>query len=581
MRKIVTLLALTLPLGTFLRANNIQVTNVTLVNQNTSAGPNHPNNHTFVRFTLTWDNSWRTNTGPANWDAAWVFVKFQPFGGNYRHATLSTVASHHTVLNDNGVPAQFVTVPDGVGVFIQRANVGGPGPINWQDVTLRWNYRADGVDDNESVTIQVFAIEMVYIPQGSFYLGDGNINQAPTIGSFRRNNQPSTTAQGNEAYLVTSEGPITLLPSTSTLLNGLYDPHFGTGITTSYTLPAAYPKGFQAFYVMKYEVSQRQYLDFFNTLPTAPAADPQKTNRNITQAQASANRLNFNWSGNNLDDAQLNRFGPVGSGDRACNFLSWWDAIAYADWAGLRPMSEFEYEKICRGHDVNYGPIYPINGEYAWGNTSITNFTATTLLNDNTISEAIPSAATSQVNCHGTNVTLNSSPTGNTQGPVRCGIFAAKNHTTQQRRQAGAAFYGVMEMTGNLAEMVVMAGFVQSSCNCWSGYSSPFTSTIHGNGQLSSAGHGDIPTWNTVATATNSSYQTPTGTVSCFGGAQALYVGLRGGDYVNGAFRVSQRNIVSTSWTPTNCGGLTVTPFNPATRSNNVGFRAVRSVFNP
>ncbi|MCX7649644.1 MAG: hypothetical protein N2050_03695, partial [Flavobacteriales bacterium] len=53
-------------------ANNIQVTNVTLVNQNTSSGPNHPNNHTFVRFTLTWDNSWRTSTGPGNWDAAWV-----------------------------------------------------------------------------------------------------------------------------------------------------------------------------------------------------------------------------------------------------------------------------------------------------------------------------------------------------------------------------------------------------------------------------------------------------------------------------------------------------------------------------
>ena len=37
----------------------------------------------------------------------------------------------------------------------------------------------------------------------------------------------------------------------------------------------------------------------------------------------------------------------------------------YLDWAGLRPMTELEYEKICRG------PSAPVAGEYAWGSTTI------------------------------------------------------------------------------------------------------------------------------------------------------------------------------------------------------------------
>ncbi|HCR53204.1 MAG TPA: hypothetical protein DIW27_02215, partial [Cytophagales bacterium] len=71
---------------------------------------------------------------------------------------------------------------------------------------------------------------------------------------------------------------ITTLSGTSTLLNSLYDPAFSNSMTgnAGYTIPANYPKGFNAFYTMKYEVSQKQYADFFNTLPTAPIADPQK-----------------------------------------------------------------------------------------------------------------------------------------------------------------------------------------------------------------------------------------------------------------------------------------------------------------
>jgi hypothetical protein len=39
---------------------------------------------------------------------------------------------------------------------------------------------------------------------------------------------------------------------------------------------------------------------------------------------------------------------------------------AFADWSGLRPMSELEYEKACRGYNT---PAVP--NEYAWGNAKL------------------------------------------------------------------------------------------------------------------------------------------------------------------------------------------------------------------
>jgi formylglycine-generating enzyme required for sulfatase activity len=531
-------------LTAFAFGNNIQVTNVTLINQNTSEGVNNANNHTFVRFTLTWDNSWRTSTGPGNYDAAWVFVKFQPFGGNYQHATLSSVAAHHSVTTNNGITPEFRTVPDGVGIFIQRANDGGPGSINWQDVMLRWNYRANNVHDTASVTVQVFAVEMVFIPQGAFYIGDGNIGQ--NSNGFRRNNVPATTPQGREAYLVTSENQIIFQTSSATSLasDRAYDPRITGHWSISgvgYTLPEAFPKGFNAFYTMKYEISQKQYVDFFNTLPTTPSNSTIKTNRSIRNNDlAQTFRNNFNWTGNNLDDATLTRLTPSGgSGDRACNNLSSQDILAYLDWSALRPMTELEYEKMCRGRDVTYGPIYPINGEFAWGNNSINSFTATTLTNDNSESEGIPNPATSQVNCNGALVNLNSTPTGNTQGVVRCGIFAAKNHTSQQRRQSGASFYGVMELTGNVTEFVIstIRTFQDGSGNTVYGHS-----TYTGN-------HGDGVLLNGEANFSN----LPSSS------------GNRGGSFM-GAAPVS-----SQSWLPSG--------FNNS-KWRDTGGRGVRSVFN-
>jgi hypothetical protein len=153
------------------------------------------------------------------------------------------------------------------------------------------------------------------------------------------------------------------------------------------------------------------------------------------------------------------------------------DYYTYADWSGLRPLTELEYEKMCRGTDrTGVAPgiaVYPVNGEYAWGESAgLSSFSTTaSLTNDGTVSEGIVSPTSSILN-----IALIST------GPVRCGIFAAKNPTSNQRRLTGASYYGVMELTGNLEEFVLPASiqYQQGSCN-----STPYTyAGSHGDGNI-------------------------------------------------------------------------------------------------
>ena len=76
-------LALLLLGSSHLLANNIEVNNVSLTGQNTTDG------FTLVQFDLSWENSWRISVGPANWDAAWVFVKYRVNGNLWQHATIN------------------------------------------------------------------------------------------------------------------------------------------------------------------------------------------------------------------------------------------------------------------------------------------------------------------------------------------------------------------------------------------------------------------------------------------------------------------------------------------------------------
>ncbi len=118
-----------------------------------------------IEFDISWENSWRNRI---NWDAAWSFAKYRPSGGSsaWRHATLSTFAADHQAPNGTVTPSS-----DGKGIFLYRATEG-QGTISWQSVRLVWNSALDGLAANTPVDVQVFGVEMVYIPEGRFLAGD-------------------------------------------------------------------------------------------------------------------------------------------------------------------------------------------------------------------------------------------------------------------------------------------------------------------------------------------------------------------------------------------------------------------------
>ena len=452
-RKMITVLigfALAIPAC----ANNISVGTPTLTGQNTTS------DYTHVQFDLSWDNSWRDNTTLNNWDAAWVFVKYEVTGGDWAHATLHT--SGHSVTNENSVSSTITAASDGKGVFIFRSSES-TGSNDWDGVKLRWNYGTDGLADNATVTVKVFAIEMVYIPQGSFYVGDTDGDQT---NCFR-------AGDGTGPYQITSEGAITVGTSSG---NFYYDADNGDSGDQSGPIPADFPKGYAAFYSMKNEISQGQYVDFLNTLTST-----QDGNRSIQGAS------NYTTYRGTISGSQGSR--SASAPNRACNFLSWMVGAAYADWAGLRPMTELEYEKLCRGTQS------VVDDEYAWANTSIAG-SAYSFSNDGQYNATVSANYASDPNG---NVSF-SATDGSTDGPLRCGIFATSSST---RAEAGAGYYGVMELSGNLYERLATVGNATGRA---------FDGT-HGDGVLSTDGHANVANWPGI-----SSGEVTTGTGAGFRG---------------------------------------------------------------
>lgn len=458
-------------------ANNVAVSNLSL------APVNMAGKYTYVQFDIRWDNSWRTSTKESNYDAAWTFVKYRLDGTNWNHATLAT--SGHKAPSGGMITA----ASDGRGAFIYRDS-DGIGDVNYTWVQLRWNYGDDGLDlqKGDSVALCAFTIEMVYIPQASFYVGGDNIS-SPVRGPFEAGTNGNPFQITNEAAFTLGGGGAGSLGNNNAI--GMFTAD-DFNDTTSVTLPAAFPKGYNAFYCMKYEISQGQYADFLNKL-TDTQDNARYPNKIDWRHTISGSYTNYTASAR----------------DRACNYLNWPDLAAYADWAGLRPMTELEYEKACRGTESVE------TWQFAWGTNSAYG-SQYYLANDGQ-----PNAVITNLGV-GTGNASYSSTDGTLNGPLRCGIFAASS-TNGSRWESGATYYGLMEMAGNVNEHVVTVG---NSTGRW------FTAS-HGDGALSSDGYAS------GATVTNwPGYSIGTGKIDGVNGA-----GIRGdGCYYDGnGMRISDR----------------------------------------
>jgi formylglycine-generating enzyme required for sulfatase activity len=459
------ILLLLFPVGlTFTaQANNLVISNVSLTGQNTAE------DYCYIRFDISWENSWRTSSAPNNWDAAWIFAKYRIGSGTWNHVMLNTTGNLAPDGSTLQVPA------DEVGAFFYRS-ADGSGTFSKTGVKLRWNYGEQGIGDDDVVDIKVFGLEMVYVPQGAFWVGSGGTGD----------NQFYKVGAAPSYYKIENENEIIVGTDAGNLyyVSGGVDQGDQAG-----PVPAAFPKGFNAFYSMKYELTQQQYVDFLNALPRSYQNNRTTTSitgTDITNVFVLTGTASMSSRNGVRCDSPLPATGPVhfycdynqngSEGDAddgreiACNFINWADLMAYLDWSGLRPMTEFEFEKICRG------PLTPVPNEYAWGLSSglVRN---TGITDPGTINETSANNA---------NVSFKGDPGDPTVGQLRVGAYA-KNGTS--RTQSGASYYGAMEMSGNTWERPVTIG--NATGRTYTG--------LHGDGNLStlvgSAGDANVSYW--------------------------------------------------------------------------------------
>ncbi len=440
-------------------ANNLSISNVSLEDRNSSSDT------VVVQFDLSWDHSWRSKI---NHDAIWVTIRLSDSASSLNVKKLcqltaaglnpagSSVGSSHNL--EIYVPA------DKYGAMIRPASFSTIGSVSSTKVRLVINYASGGFSDADNIYASVFGIEMVYIPEGAFYAGDYDASTASL-------DQGSGDA---DPWSISSEGEISVANPASDGFRYVSNSNAGEDATgTSFTIPAGFPKGYKAFYCMKYEITEGQWVEFVNSLPESARSNVDLTDGVHKNSDAVKYRNTISCSGSPLTCSTTRP-------DRAVSFLSWMNLSSFLDWVGLRPMTELEYEKISRG------PGLPLSGAYAWGSTSITAAVAILGVSE----EGSETISTAGANANYNNTVLSGGDTGlgsdYQKGPLRVGILATDSST---RETSGSGYYGVMDLSGDLAERVITIGNAAGRA---------FTGN-HGNGLLTTAsgyeGFADVSGW--------------------------------------------------------------------------------------
>lgn len=351
------------------QANDLQVGNVSL---STPTG-----NIVSINLTLRENNVLNgvTPGGGAYNTADWIFVKFSTQAGadgTWNHATLTG----GTV----GGGVVISAASDNKGVFLDHTSVF---PLWTSPVTLNWNYAADGVTGARA-RVKVFAVSMVKVPTGIFVYNAGGIDAGGGYNSYGNGSQMTVVGSGQ-------------LPAGAA---------------------GGWPNGYSSFYIMRYELTQGQYADFLNTVHSSTAAALHDVNTDY---------------GHNIQYLAGNAYGyRYVAMDRfaAKNYLSTSDAWSFLSWAGLRPMTEMEYEKACR--DLNSTAAYP------WGNSD-------------------PDAATYSPPNEGGTHSRNYLNYGYVTGGLK--VLDAGRYLSgdvyRTAEQTGASPYGIADLAGNVSELVI------------------------------------------------------------------------------------------------------------------------------
>lgn len=435
MKNRILLLIAVFALPLFMQANNIRVK----LNSYTAATKQ-------LNITLAWDNSWHDGSGTFR-DAAWLFVKYKDVNnGEWQHAILTNPTSANNLLTDtlSGANVKFDVLgknPNTAGVagsrgfIIRRAK--STNTATQYSAEYAGNYNvAISLNVTLATTggallanpeIRVYALEMVDIPAGAYYVGDGTPN------SYIETN--TTT---NSPFAVTSE--TSQVP-------------FSNSSPTTY-LATGFPRATYEYYMLKYEVSNEAFSEYMNTLTRAQ--QNLIANTNLTAASSGAQNVIASDYGHvkatvtSLTDPAIfgcdannnGVFNEINDGQNNGVIIEKMNmGIGYLDWAALRIMTAYEYEKACRG------PVYPVQNEYAWGS-------------------AVMGNGTPDVDLFGPNESM-SVPVDGPRSPfnqsVRNGAYAKPTGAT--RLNSGGSYYGVMELGNSCGEL--SAGYGYTGADTW------------------------------------------------------------------------------------------------------------------
>jgi hypothetical protein len=470
-----------------------------------------------LRFDLAWGTAWRALwTEPAaqsvtgrelpveSWSAAWVFAKYLTAADKasnvWRHATLAPAAASHQA--PAGATLEVgLTAGRGAGVFLYRA-APGHGALDLRDVRLRWLHGADGVTNPAAAELRLFALEMVHVPQAPFQLGSGGTED----GSFT---DGAWTDGAALPFLVDERWSAPRAEGSNARRIGAAPgrlwgvSEYGRNrIGSEGAVLDRYPTGYEAFYCMRYEVTREQFTAMVNTLPERLFEE--------TFAGDSTHAGSIFTAAGRYGLAGVWPAFTAAKPYQACNLLSWWDAARFAAWAGLRPMTELEYEKACRG------PRKPAAGEFTWGTAQIAQ-EEYLMEREGRDDERVTNARRDGAGNANYELTMpayfgwpaRSGVSAIPGSPVRAGLFATP---AGGRAAGGASYWGILELSGNVREQVITIG--------------------NARGRLFEGAHGD------------GSPEIPADWPPLAGEETAIGTGFRGGFYgdLTGPLRVSDRS---------------------------------------
>ncbi len=349
-----------------------------------------------VNFTITWKNSWNNDR---NHDASWVFFKLKQDNGSI-HQFIKKGTARMLWKGASSMPdAKIEVAEDGSGLFVY------PGSKYRGDVTYHITVERDTAKTDyrrRFQSMEAVAIEMVYIPEGGFTLGDP-LEESQRFGAFYQSD-----AEGNfeGLYKINSEDQeIPVGPNKGSLYyqsrNEIYQGD------QQGPIPASFPNGYSSFYMMKYEVTQGLYARFLNLIGKTAATV----------------RVNFGSPSYEKHGGTIKlKEGKyvAGNPERRNVYFHWDDMMAFTDWAALRPYTEFEFTKAARG------PLKPKQKEYPWNTSTM----------DRMANRIDP----------------------RTQDQVMLNGMTEADMTEANREMFGASYYWVMNLAGSMWEKVITVG---------------------------------------------------------------------------------------------------------------------------